>query len=83
MQLMGFGDRLRAERKNSNLTAAALAKNCGISRSFITLIENNLRLPSSKILPKIAIALDIKTDIVLNWYLEALRKKVEKKLELY
>ncbi|MEO8105577.1 MAG: helix-turn-helix transcriptional regulator [Candidatus Saccharibacteria bacterium] len=80
---MGFGDRLRAERKNSNLTAAELAKSCGISRSYITLIENGQRLPSSKIMPKIALALDIKTTIVLNWYLDALREKVERKLELY
>ncbi len=82
MQLMGFGKRLRAERKNSHLTAAALANICGISRSYITLIENGHRLPSSKIMPKIAVALNLKTNTVLNWYLDAMREKVEKKLDL-
>lgn len=65
-----FGEQLRQERKKQGLTVEILAKQCGISRSYLTLIENGQRLPGKKILPKIALALGVKTVTVLNWYLE-------------
>lgn len=74
---MLFGEQLFLERKKYNLSAEALAEACGISRSYITLIENGKRLPSKKIIPKIANALNIKTNIVINWYLEDLREKLQ------
>lgn len=72
-----FGQQLRRERKKQDLTVQMVAEACGTSRSYITLIENDLRLPGKKILPQIAIALNIKTSVVLNWYLEELRHKLE------
>jgi len=78
---MGFGKRLYTERKGLNLTAAMLAKKCGVSRSYITLIENDKRLPSTKVLSKITSALNLQTSIVLNWYLEDIRYKIQKKLK--
>jgi len=75
---MGLGKRLATERKKNNLSTKTLAKLCGVSRSYITLIENDKRLPSRKLLPKIALVLNLKTNIVLNWYLEALREKMQK-----
>jgi len=78
---MGFGKRLHTKRKELNLTATVLAKKCGISRSYITLIENDKRLPGIKVLPKIADALNLRTNIVLNWYLEDLRNKIQKKIK--
>lgn len=78
---MSLGKRLSAERKKNNLSAEALAKACGVSRSYITLIENGKRLPGKKILPKIALALNLKTNIVLNWYLENLREKMQQDLK--
>jgi len=74
---MQFGKKLRTERKKNNLSAEQLADNCDISRSYITLIENHKRLPSPKVLPKLAGALNLKTNIVLNWYLEDLRIKLQ------
>jgi len=77
-----FGKKLLSERKKYNLSAQDLAKACGVSRSYITLIENGRRLPGIKVLPKIAEALGLKTDIVLNWYLEDMRKNVKKRLQV-
>lgn len=74
---MLFGERLLAERKKNNLSADALAKDCGISRSYITLMENGRRLPGRKIIPKIANALRLRTNIIINWYLEDLREKLQ------
>jgi transcriptional regulator with XRE-family HTH domain len=79
---MRFGKRLRAERKKNNLSTDAFAKACGVSRSYITLIENGKRLSGKKLLPKIALALNLKTNIVLNWYLENLREIMQKGLEI-
>lgn len=79
---MKLGERLSAERKQRSLSADTLAKACGVSRSYITLIENGKRLPSTKVIPKLAAALDLRTNIVLNWYLEDMQEKVQKKLGL-
>lgn len=75
---MRFGKQLNLERKKYKLTAQTLAKSCGVSRSYITLIENGKRLPGKKIIPKIAMALHLKTNIVINWYLEDIRENLKK-----
>jgi len=64
-----FGDQLREERKKQDLTAEMIAKACGISRSYITLIESGKRQPGKRILPKIAVALHLNKSVVLDWYL--------------
>jgi len=74
---MSFGERLLKERKKRNLSAQALAEECGVARSYITLIENGKRLPGRKVIPKIATALHLKTNIIVNWYLEDLREKLQ------
>jgi len=74
---MRFGERLLKERKKHNLSAQALAEICGVARSYITLIENGKRLPGRKVIPKIATALHLKTNIIVNWYLEDLREKLQ------
>ncbi|KKR26225.1 MAG: hypothetical protein UT58_C0018G0007 [Microgenomates group bacterium GW2011_GWC1_39_7b] len=53
-----------------------MAKECGMSRSYITLIENGKRMPGRKLIPKIAKSLDLKTEVIVNWYLEDLREKL-------
>jgi transcriptional regulator with XRE-family HTH domain len=73
-----FGEQLREERKKQGLTVQVTADACGISRSYITLIENGVRQPGKKILQKIALGLNLKTSVVLNWYLDDLREKLEK-----
>jgi transcriptional regulator with XRE-family HTH domain len=79
---MKFGERLREERKKQNLSTQNLAQFCGISRSYITLIENGMRLPGRKVLPKISDALGLKTNVVLNWYLEDISYKIHTDLKL-
>ena len=79
---MGLGKQLRDERRKNNLSTEMLAKICGVSRSYITLIENDKRLPSIKLLPKLALALNLKTNIVLNWYLENLRERMQENLKI-
>lgn len=75
-----FGKYLREERKKQGLSAQAIANACGTSRSYISLIENGRRLPGKKVLPKIALALKIKTTVVINWYLETVSQKIQKDL---
>lgn len=79
---MKFGERLRIERKKNNLFAGELATACGISRSYVTLIENGKRLPGKKIIVKIAEALKLKPDLVLNWYLKDVKNKMQKSLDI-
>ena len=73
-----FGENLREERKKQKLTVFEIALISEVSRSYITLIENGKRLPGKKVLPKIAVALHLKTSTVLNWYLEDIRQKLKK-----
>ena len=77
-----FGERLREERIKQHMTVEVVAKNCGVSRSYITLIENGRRAPGKKILAKIADALHIKVSVVLNWYLEDVAQKIQKELKI-
>ena len=72
---MRFGERLHAERKKLKLSAEELGVLCGVSRSYITLIETGKRLPGKKIIPILAQALNLKTHVIVNWYLEELRRK--------
>jgi len=77
---MQFGKRINAARKRNGLTTQELAEKCGVSRSYITLIERGQRLPGAKTLPRIAPALDLKASVVLNWYLEDIRMKLQDNL---
>lgn len=71
-----FSEQLKKERVKRGLTAQALADLCGISRSYITLIESGSRMPGKKNIPKIATALHLKTTVVLNWYLDDIRTRM-------
>jgi len=77
-----FGKQLRKERIKRDLTVLELAKACGISHSYVTLIENGQRLPGKRIIPKIAAALNLEIGTVLNWYLEDITQKIYKDLKL-
>lgn len=73
---MRFGEKLKQERKNLGLSSEKLAKECHISRSYITLMENGKRLPGKKVIPQLATALGVKVNIVINWYLEEMRERL-------
>jgi transcriptional regulator with XRE-family HTH domain len=76
---MKFGERLHAERKKYNLSTQKLAEACGVSRSYLTLIENGKRLPGKKLIPILAKSLNLKTNVIINWYLEDVRGRLEEK----
>jgi putative transcriptional regulator len=78
---MDFGKQLASARKKSGMSAETLAGTCGISRSYITLIENGKRRPSPKILAKIAEGLSLETEVVLHWYVETMRSAVLEKID--
>lgn len=71
-----FSEQLRTERKKLGLTVQQLSELCETSRSYITLIETGKRMPAKKLLPQIAKALKLKTVVVLNWYLEDIRVRM-------
>lgn len=56
---MSIGDNVRMIRKEKRLTQKALAKKIGISRSYLSDIENNRKNPSSKTIESFAEKLDV------------------------
>ncbi len=77
-----FGEKLRAERKKQSLSAQKLGDICGVSRSYIILIENGKRTPGKKLLPKIAKALNLSTHDVLDWYIETVSVRIKTSLNI-
>lgn len=61
-------------RKESGLTTEEFAKRCGLPHKAIVDIESGSQLPRAKDISKLASALGVKNNIVLNWYLEDTRK---------
>lgn len=66
---MKFAENLRAKRESLGLTAEELANRVHVSRSYITLLENGKRLPGKTLLPKIARALKLEKNVIVEWYL--------------
>lgn len=73
---MSFAKNLRAERKKLGLSTQELAKKVGISRSYITLLENGKRPPTKTIITKIAKGLGVKSWVIEEWFLEDQLKKL-------
>jgi len=62
---MSLGRRLRTLRKNNSLTQQSLADTVGVSRIYIQALESNRRMPSMKLLHRLAEALQASvTDLV-------------------
>lgn len=51
---MSLGRRLKALRKNNGLTQQGLADIAGVSRIYIQALESNRRMPSMKLLRRLA-----------------------------
>lgn len=73
---MPFGANIRQARKLRNITTEELANKMNLSRSYITLIETNKRVPGKKHLKKLASILHIKYDLLIEWYIEDIKKKI-------
>lgn len=65
-ELSGFGTRLAARRKAAGYTQQELANEVGVSRRMIAYYEGETQHPPTAILPKLALALGITTDELLN-----------------
>jgi transcriptional regulator with XRE-family HTH domain len=67
-QLMSLGLRLRTLRKNASLTQQKLADNVGVSRIYIQALESNRRVPSIKLLYRLADELQAKVNDIVDDY---------------
>src|SRR5215218_9057472 len=56
---IGFGEQVRALRVGRQLTAAALAEQCGVSRSLVSQIETGRISPSLDVVRRLAAALGV------------------------
>ncbi|MDO9508263.1 MAG: helix-turn-helix transcriptional regulator [Thermovirgaceae bacterium] len=64
---MSLGLRMKTLRKSKGLTQKGLAENVSVSRIYIQSLESNRRLPSMKLLKRLAEALDVDiVDLVQN-----------------
>lgn len=59
-----IGYKIREQRKRLGLTQAALARNLGISASYLNLIEANKRAAGGKLLGRLAQALELEVDVL-------------------
>ncbi len=73
---MIFAENLRAKRESLDLTAEELANRVHVSRSYITLLENGKRIPGKTLLPKIARALKLEKNVIVEWYLAEQKEKL-------
>ncbi|MEK7571536.1 MAG: helix-turn-helix transcriptional regulator [Patescibacteria group bacterium] len=76
---MKFGERLRLARKKHKLSTQQLSEKCGVSRSYITLIENSKRLPGDQLLYTFSNVFKLKGKTLISWYLEDIRESLEEK----
>lgn len=58
-----FADRLKALRKKSKLSVAALAEKCGLSRQTIHNLEAGTHRPAWDVVQSLATALGVSTDV--------------------
>ena len=63
-----LGARIRAARKERGLTLEALGKMAGVTRSFISQVENNVAAPSIDTLRKLANALETPVFALVDGY---------------
>jgi transcriptional regulator with XRE-family HTH domain len=62
---LDFGKALKGLRKERNLSQEKLADLSGLDRSYISILERNLKLPSLYTILALATALDIKASEVM------------------
>lgn len=64
--IVGFGERLAAFRKAAGFTQEELSKELGVSRRMIAYYEGETQHPPTTILPRLAQALGVSVDELLN-----------------
>lgn len=63
--MLNIGDTLRSIREKKNLTLLEIANNTGISKSYLSKIENRIQSPSIEYLEKICLGLNIPLSIFM------------------
>lgn len=61
-----FGAVLAEQRKRANLSQEALANECGLDRTYISLLERGLRQPSLKSVFSISVVLDVSPSTLIG-----------------
>lgn len=74
---MSLGLRLRTLRKNASLTQQKLADNVGVSRIYIQALESNRRVPSVKLLYRLANELHTTVNDIVDDYPKGGRLQLE------
>ncbi len=65
---MSLGNRIKSLRKAQHLTQQRLADKVEVSRIYVQALESNRRLPSMKLLQKLAPALNVEvTDLLMDF----------------
>ena len=65
---MSLGNRIKTLRKAQNLTQQKLADRVDVSRIYVQALESNRRLPSMKLLQRLAPALNVEvTDLLMDF----------------
>jgi len=63
---LALGQYVKSTRKSIKLSALALSKAAGISKSYLDYIESGAREPKPDVLAKIAVALDVPLDALID-----------------
>lgn len=69
-KVMPIGLKIKKIRIDLDLSVETLSSQVGVSRSYLTLIENGERRLPKKLVGKLASALKIPKETVYEWYLE-------------
>lgn len=67
---MSIGPEIKKVRLGLKLTTRILAVELGVSRSYLTLVENSRRRLPKKLVSKLAGVLKLPEETVYEWYLE-------------
>lgn len=65
-----IGSKIKNIRIHLGLTVEFLSQKLGVSRSYLTLIENGERRLPKKLIKKLAKALKLSEEVVYDWFLE-------------
>lgn len=59
---------LKSVRVKKNLTIGELAKISGVSKSYISEVENNKKIPTIDVICRLAVALEVKPEELYKYF---------------
>lgn len=74
--MISVGLKIKNIRMGLGLTVGVLSRELGVSRSYLTLIENGERRLSKRLVKKLAKAFQLPKETVYEWYLEQALREV-------